>query len=146
MLALVAACSAYRGGRTLFRPREEYEYLRLLNQVAAGVETAAVTARQTAEAKLGTNSLRSRQRATLSRMVSVLPQLQLQLVRLLLLVLRGLLHRDMLHQDRNGYVVWRRVLQCVENIASQATSSRNKWDLVQHHLNTLKGLMQSGTM
>ena len=62
-----AACASYHG-HTLFRPREEYEYLRLLSQVAAGVAAAGQTARMTAEAKLGlqeAKSLRSRQRATL---------------------------------------------------------------------------------
>jgi hypothetical protein len=61
-----AACSRYEG-RTLFRPREEYEYLRLLSQVAACVEAVRAAATATAAAKLAdmeARTLRSRQRAT----------------------------------------------------------------------------------
>jgi hypothetical protein len=61
-----AACARYEG-RTLFRPREEYEYLRLLSQVAACVEAVRAAATATAAAKLAemeARTLRSRQRAT----------------------------------------------------------------------------------
>ena len=61
-----AACARYEG-RTLFRPREEYEYLRLLSQVAACVEAVRTAATATAAAKLAdmeARTLRSRQRAT----------------------------------------------------------------------------------
>lgn len=64
---VAAACVAYHG-QTLFRPREEYEYVRLLAHVTAGVEEATLAARETVEAKMReqeARTLRSRQRATL---------------------------------------------------------------------------------
>ena len=135
--------------KTLFRPREEYEILQILLQITEAVLLSIQNMSANVEEKLcllRKKELRSRQRVTLQRMINNLPKLKsvfLSLTRVMFQLFAKIeevskyeIYLRNLKVTRDGKVRsflrhLKVTLKITENISSNVSSQKNRWDEVE---------------
>ena len=125
--------------KTLFRPKEEYEILNFMTKIANTVLKTVVNTIENVESKkqlLMKKELRSRQRVTYQRMMSTLPNLKKTLINLTKWSLRILQSLgDISTQIQIKKL--KQILKNCENLSSNVSIDKNKWDEVEKLLTSL---------
>ena len=122
--------------KTLFRPKEEYELLQILTKLAENVILAVDRSVQNFEEKyflLIKKELRSRQRKTLQKALKVLPEMKsvfYQLCCSIFLLLEKVTSLSCSNDFKTLIGQLKNVLKCCENIASNVSLQKNRWDEV----------------
>lgn len=132
---------------TLYRPREEYEIINLLSRITQSVSLVMKRSVETVgvktelyEAKL----LRSRQRNTYDKMIATLPEL-LSALFLLVYYLQQTLSTLQTTSEEDIFSILKKklksILKICENLRSNVTSQKNKWEEVESLAAELRGLL-----
>lgn len=129
---IVESLRCYKGS-TLYRPREEYEILNILQQIVDQIEMSAERTLNNMEEKLQQHQeklLRSRQRNTYKRMLETLPRVFKTFMGVLLLVTYTLVYKEKLADNAlysKRLKILKRCLKNCENITTFVQSDCNKW-------------------
>ena len=137
--------------KTLHRPRREYEAINLMTRISRSVSLIVQRGQDTVIEKTGllhAKLLRSRQRATWSRMMASLPKLLAALFLLLGAIVEVLSDLEGTCRPKNDdFTLWKKrfknILKICENISSNVTSEKNKWEEVESLVAELRLLISS---
>jgi len=142
------ALKGYRGS-TLYRPRQEYEVLNLLQKISDQISVACQRIVENMREKLAlyeSKEMRSRQRVTYKRMLETIPKVQIEFRVTIFFILHILIKKDdfsMLElRKQNMFVKYlKRILKICENICTKVHIQKNTWDEVEKLLTELKKLI-----
>ncbi|XP_040574551.2 endoplasmic reticulum membrane-associated RNA degradation protein-like [Lepeophtheirus salmonis] len=127
----------------LFRPKHEYELVRLLNQIADALKSSAILMNENVSLttlKMENKTLRSRQRSTAQNMFSLIDSLKISQMKTLSYILLVFGNRNL--PDINLKNI-KSILSIHLNIKTWVKVSENKWDRVESALRELEELMSS---
>jgi len=136
-------------GSTLYRPRQEYEVLTLLQKISDQISEAChriIENMREKRALFESKEMRSRQRVTYKRMLETIPKVQTEFVITIFLILHTLLNKDDFSllelKKQNIFVKYlKRILKICENICTKVHIQKNTWDEVEKLLIELKKLV-----
>jgi len=136
-------------GSTLYRPRQEYEMLTLLQKISNQISEACqriIENMREKRALFESKEMRSRQRVTYKRMLETVPKVQTEFVITIFLILHTLLNKDDFSllelKKQNMFVKYlKRILKICENICTKVHIQKNTWDEVEKLLIELKKII-----
>ena len=136
-------------GSTLYRPRQEYEVLTLLQKISNQISEACqriIENMREKRALFESKEMRSRQRVTYKRMLETVPKVQTEFVITIFLILHTLLNKDDFSllelKKQNMFVKYlKRILKICENICTKVHIQKNTWDEVEKLLIELKKII-----
>jgi len=148
LLNINEALKFYKGS-TLYRPRQEYEVLTLLQKISDQISLACERVVENMKEKLElfeTKEMRSRQRVTYKRMLETIPKFKNELLIIIFFIFHSLVRKDEISLLDPGklslFVKYlKRVLKICENICAKVHIQKNTWDEVDKLLIQLKALI-----
>ena len=148
LLHISKTLKSYQGS-TLYRPRQEYGVLTILQKISDQVSLTAERVLENLKEKLElfeSKEMRSRQRVTYRRMLETVPRVQNQFFQTVCFTFHILVKKDdisMLDPGKlNMFVKYlKKVLKICENICTNVHIQKNKWDEVEKLLTQLQTLV-----
>ena len=130
---------------TLYRPRQEYEIISLLTRISQSLSLTIKRCLETLAEKTElyqAKALRSRQRITYERMISILPEL-IHIIFVLLCSVKETLSKIsfLIENFTNWKKKFKSVLKICEKLGSNVRSQKNKWDEVASLVEEMKGIL-----
>eukprot|EP00092_Neocalanus_flemingeri_P001078 GFUD01001149.1.p1 GENE.GFUD01001149.1~~GFUD01001149.1.p1 ORF type:complete len:655 (-),score=153.21 GFUD01001149.1:11-1975(-) len=139
---------SYRGS-SLYRPRQEYEVITVLQKISDQVSLSCERVLESLKEKLElfeTKEMRSRQRVTYRRMLETVPKVQNQFFHIICFTFHILVKKDnisLLDPGKlNSFVKYlKKILKICENICTNVHLQKNKWEEVEKLSTQLKSLI-----
>ena len=128
---------------TVHRPKVELDLVRTVGLVSDASLNAINSALATLFVKteeFNARNLRSRQRNSYFRTLEIVPTLAVSMCNLLSYLLAIMARLQTMQPDQYEKRL-KKLLCCCENIASQASVEKNKWDLVLLHCNSINDIL-----
>jgi len=142
-------CMRYYRGACLYRSRQEYEILTLLQKVSDQISIASNRTVENLKEKMdlfGSNEMRSRQRVTFKKMLEIVPLVQREMSVTVIFIYHILQEKEQAslfeHKKHESHVKYvKKILKDCENISANVQSHKNKWEEVDKLINSLHSLI-----